>query len=353
MKRIGINALDIISLLLGFLGLVTGFYFYTHPKEPTSSFAIYQKTVFDVFNINQPIDSLKITLSGRDVRKDKLNITVFEYKIVNNGENDIEPNKYTLESPFGIKVSNSKIIGIRVVDSDDDYLKSNFKAKIQDSSFVKFEPILFSKGKSITCDLLVMHKDNDSPNPIFKGKIAGIIGEPKITLDDEPEKDFGKTIIYVILSVVVLIVVLFFVIALLDWGIPAFIKMCRKIAIKSSIGSLYAKGGNKYQAIVEIFSELGKKRFIEILNIIKNDEKMKIEYEKDEENEKIFNKFIELQNNKMVLYMNKMNNKIVETKFKTDLFITMSLLHKYGFVENRIVKKEFINEIEDVLKLIS
>src|ERR1700679_4021515 len=91
-----------ISIIGNIIAVIWALYAHFFPTELKSNLSIYQKGTFDVFTINQPIDSLKIILNGKDLQKDKSNIEIFKYEIINTGDNDIEPSKFMPEVPFGI-----------------------------------------------------------------------------------------------------------------------------------------------------------------------------------------------------------------------------------------------------------
>jgi hypothetical protein len=255
-----------LSILGNIIGVVWALYTYFNPKELKSELTTYQKGVFDVLTINQPIDSLQIIFNGQDIKKEKLNIKVFKYKIINTGENDIEPNKFMPEVPFGIKTDKGRIIGIRIVDSNDDYLGKNFAAEIHDSAFVKFNPILFRKGKYITCDLFIIHRENQTPIPSIGGEVANI-GELKITSEEEKAKtDWVGNVIAFIQGAIILIVpilILGFLINLVDKLLRNF----RKKKFLSLYGYPYHSVTIHQILLADIYSFLRKTSFIKTMNI--------------------------------------------------------------------------------------
>lgn len=335
-----------LSIVANIIAVIWALYTYFFPTQLKSNLTIFQRGTFDVFTIDQPIDSLKIILNGKDLQKEKENIEIFKYDIINTGDIDIEPGKFMPEVPLGISVENGQIIGIRVVEANDNYLKSNLKPIIRDSSIVVFNPILFRKGRSVTCDLIVLHKDDQVPQPKFSGEIVGI-DELEIKFEEKvnDKDEIDIRILIILLSSLVFIGMISF----FGKAVKKEIRKVRRKKFLSRYGYPYHSPTKDQIVISEIYSMLRKSTFNELMHIFLDKEKTNQVFNE----EKNYNEAVRIANNLI-------SNKKADTKdyakvvYKSKFMDVLKILRQYDLLVSESqatieIAEEFINELKDTL----
>lgn len=128
----------------------------------------------DILDVRKPLKELNISFEGEDIQKDNLNLRLIRFSLKNSGQVDVLQGFYDENGLWGFEISNGKIIEIRQVESNSNYLKENIKPVIASNNLVQFEKVILEKEKYITFELLVLHNKSEPPVILPVGKIAGV-----------------------------------------------------------------------------------------------------------------------------------------------------------------------------------
>lgn len=272
-----------ISISIGVIGILLALYQYFYPIERNANLTVYQKSTFDAFQINKEIERLKVFFDSTNIQNAGLNLKVYKLKLVNNGDVDINTDLYDEKIPFGIKIGGGTIIGYSILNGSDNYLKNNFKIQLLDSNTLEFNKIIFDRNSFVEFEIMVMHKAAYTPELVVTGKLEGIT-TIAITSEDEPTETSWKDWLGLILGIILFFMGLYAIVYIVH-EVYYLIKKLRKNIRSKYILNLY--GYNKWKtltkaqiSLVEIFSEFGKKTFIELMTTFLDDKKaMKIHKE--------------------------------------------------------------------------
>lgn len=161
----------IISVFFGIIGIIIGIFSMLQERPTDISFRIISEA--NVLDVRKPLQELSIFFQGKDIQKNNLNLRIITIQIENTGQQDILQTFYDSKDIWGFKVNNGKLVGLRLINSNSQYLLRQLKP-IATSTVVKFDKVIFERGKYFTIEILILHEKNRLPEIIPLGKIAGI-----------------------------------------------------------------------------------------------------------------------------------------------------------------------------------
>jgi hypothetical protein len=255
-----------IGAIWGILTTLLSIYWGFYPLEQNPKLTFYQKSKIDLFNINESVDGLQITLNGRDLRKKNLNLKVYKFKLINHGKRDIRAVDYSNEIPFGIIIKHGKIARVSIDKNHKNSIsKRILKAKQNhDSTSLIFNKIFIGKSDEITFDLWVEYNEKIPPRLIPIGKIA----DTSISITDSEESIMESDWAELILFILLVIGSIFIAIKTADYGemfIHYLKKQFRGIALKKQFEHHYDRTKKSHRLLVKFYSEFGKQGFLELL----------------------------------------------------------------------------------------
>lgn len=164
--------LAIIGLILTTIFFIITVYISLHEKKPCISYEVINES--NVLDVRKPLKDLSIYFKGKDIQAKKLNLRIYTIRIENIGQVNILPDQYDTNIPWGFQIEQGKIIEVRLVATNSDYLRSYINPNTLNDDSVGFKKIIFEKGKFFTVEILVIHAKNSLPKIKPFGKIAGI-----------------------------------------------------------------------------------------------------------------------------------------------------------------------------------
>jgi len=280
-----------------------------HERKPDISFEITNEA--NVLDVHKPLEDLAISFQGEDIQEKKLNLRILTIHIENSGRTDILQNHYDVDDVWGFQVQNGKIIEVRLMGSNSDYVKSKLNSQLLKENRVEFTKLIFERGKFFTLEILVLHKKDKLPEIIPLGKIAGIdkIIPVKTWLEKEKktfltELFYGnvsiqilRPIIYLIGIIIFLIVVVFFGVKISDVG-SNMKKEARKRKIKPLLRIKTPEEGSKKKILLDIYVEQGTEALKEFRTLLEDKDRIFIEVERDKQIREIDKKLSELAKTK-------------------------------------------------------
>ena len=111
---------------------------------------------------------------GQNVEEQNLNLRILTISVANVGDVDILPSHYDQDDDWGMEFTNGKVIEVRLVDANSDYLRSKIVPQHIGAETVTFPKVIFEKDAFFIVEVLLLHSKNDSPSFSSIGKIAGI-----------------------------------------------------------------------------------------------------------------------------------------------------------------------------------
>lgn len=163
---------SIMGVLLALVFGGFGIYSVVHEKKSNIFYEITNEV--NVLDVRKPLKDLKISFQEDDIQKKNLNLRIFTVRVENNGEVDILQGQYDTGDIWGIQVQNARIIEVRLINSNSEYLRTKLEPNLIESNKIKLNKVIFEKGKFFVLELLVLHEKFLQPEIVPIGKIAGI-----------------------------------------------------------------------------------------------------------------------------------------------------------------------------------
>lgn len=277
-----------------------------HERKPDISFEITNEA--NVLDVHKPLEDLTISFQGEDIQEKKLNLRIFTIHIENSGQADILQNHYDLDDVWGFQVQNGKIIEVRLMDSNSDYVKSKLNPQLLKENSVEFTKLIFERGKFFTLEILVLHKKDKLPEIIPLGKIAGIdrIIPVKSWLEKEKktfltELFYGNVLIQILRPIIYLIGIIIFLIVVILFGekisdLRSKIKKeSRKKRIEALLREKSPEEGSKKKILLDIYVEQGTEALKEFRTLLEDKDRLFIEMERDKQMSEMDKKLSELE----------------------------------------------------------
>jgi hypothetical protein len=271
--------------MLGVLLAITFFYWseYRNPYDLRMSI----DDEFNLVEVREKIDSLKILYQGNDILTSNREIKVLTLTLRNAGKTILQQD-YDQSQPFGIAFGNASVLGAEVVQSNSSYLKDNIlppfsrkKNVVSDSSHydaidrIIFPKLILEEGKYVTLKAYLLQNLGGQPIQIDPlGKIANIESLLIVRLDNSKKTDT----FFADKNLGVFVILYFALIALLSLGLLITDKLVKrradhKRAILCDAFLARHKALNPSQlAIVEFYRHNWRPRFSRlIMHITKHD----------------------------------------------------------------------------------
>src|SRR6266849_7027895 len=162
----------VLATAFGLIGLVVGLYPILHEKKARLSVEITSEA--NVLDVRQPLKDLAILFRHQDIQEANLNLKVITVRVENAGEVDILQSHYDRDDVWGIHVHSGKLIEVRLVTSNSDYVGKNLSPQLIPSDLIVLRKIIFERGKFFVLELLVLHSKEKSPG---RGWCCASIGQ--------------------------------------------------------------------------------------------------------------------------------------------------------------------------------
>ncbi len=340
----------VIGSVWAFVTTCLSLYWGVYPIEHNPELTFYEKNKIDAFNLKRPINELQIFVNGRNIEQDNLNLKVYRFKLINNGDKDIRSIDYSNNSDFGLQILNGKCIRVNL-DSTNDLELSNslFNQFNSDSSLVLFNKIFIPQKHYTMLDVWLVHKKDVIPQISILGKIA----DTKLTITSEEESsNIGREFF----AFLILIMTLFFLYLVLT-GLISFFSFIqtalRKRYLKSKLEHYYDQSNIIHRILLEFYGSIGQKRFILIMNILKDYDETNSFYQEETKNKVVLEDMKNLyKNNK-----NKFSSSLDKLEhYYSDFLWIVEELEDAGLVikENNGIKMndDFLTEMSLFIRLL-
>lgn len=165
-----------ISRILSILAILLGVFYFVFSNfinVPKSELKFNVLTNTPLIEVKENIKNLEITYDSINILDLEKNISIAVIEIINTGNISINTNDYDLNIPFGIKMTNSKLIKKPelITTSDDSYFKDIIINSDETAIFLNKK--IIDPGEFFHLKIYIIHNSTDTPNFNILGKISG------------------------------------------------------------------------------------------------------------------------------------------------------------------------------------
>lgn len=256
----------------------------------------------NVLDINTEISTVDILYDSISLKRSNQNLRIYNVKIINNGDTDILKSFYDDNVPLGIYIKNGVFADKpEILRSSSSYIKKYLKTSQKNNNKIEFSKVILEKDEYFIVKLLVLHKNSEQPQLIPIGKIAGLkhielINSSELK-DEEPfiVEAFSGTLWIQLVRLIFYFVFMFLFFIIYLWS-SEIINDIRKSRKRKKIINNF-KGNKDYEynylddAIFEMYKEDGGVNFLQMRELITDEEQLNKCYKKGLER---VNKNIEL-----------------------------------------------------------
>jgi hypothetical protein len=336
---------ELISFLIGLIGLVFGLAQYFFPYNQRTSIKFFLRDEINVVSVSSDIEKLNIYFNNRDIKKDSLNLRIFKIRLKNDGDKSISEKDFA-SIPFGLKVVSGSLIFVKLKSSNE-YLNNNINPTIVDSTEIHLNKCILDEGDFIDFEILAIHKLNKAPELIPLGKVANLEG---ISLERGNDEDKIGLMSSALALIVLAGIFLSFVLILFGsfWIIETLRRFFRKKSILSFFDYPITTLNSEQKVIVNIITERGFKTFSKFTAELKqNTGNYKEIYLAELSNKEAISKFKSLVKDKKY-YCGKSANNLNE--YDSAFLSIINELEKNGLTnEEKKVSDAFLIEADKVV----
>ena len=148
-------------LIAALLGLITVYREFIEDRRPKLHFDILTNTT--VLDIKEEVEKLEILYDGVDIRKREQSLRVITVRVVNGSSKSILKTFYDEKDPFGLSLSDGKIIRKEIIETSNDYFRQNLRPAIKGDRCLTFQSVIIEANNFFVLKLLVLHPESLIP----------------------------------------------------------------------------------------------------------------------------------------------------------------------------------------------
>ncbi len=221
-------AWGVLGALTGVVGVVLAVLSMRELRPEVTFTTLSESNVLDV---HAALPRLDVLYEGRSIQRTAQNLRIATIRIQNTGDVDILPSFYDPRTPWGVKVSNGKVVEVRMLGASNQYLRSTFRTLLARNDYITFNDVILDRGSWVTVQVLALHRKTENVVLSPTGKIAGIEQfvttrirptEQSNVLDrlfgGSPLTQLARVIVYGVVFAFIAAVALFIFISTRDWS---------------------------------------------------------------------------------------------------------------------------------------
>jgi len=155
------------------IGSVTVYIEFFKENKPDLNYIITANT--SVLDIREKLGSLDVLYHGNSLSKNKKDLRLITFEVINQGDTSILSNFYDSNDPVGFSVIDGTIADEPVlIEASNSYLENKLVIEKRADTSVIFSNVILEPGESFKIKLLVLHDISKSPTIKSFGKVAGV-----------------------------------------------------------------------------------------------------------------------------------------------------------------------------------
>ena len=162
------------SFMLAILfGSITVYIEFFKENKPDLNFIITANT--SVLDIREKLGSLDVLYHGESLSKNKNDLRLITFEVINQGDTPILSNFYDKNDPVGFSVIDGKIADEpTLIKASNKYLEQKLQISKESDNSVLFSNVILEPKEFFKIKLLVLHELSKKPTISPFGKIAGV-----------------------------------------------------------------------------------------------------------------------------------------------------------------------------------
>ena len=181
----------VLAAIFGALSIYTTYFWNRNPqiKYTVSS-------ILGVYDIREEEVKLDIIYDGINIREKKQMLSLISLNVSNVGHEHLTKALYDNNDPLGFRLNGGMLLKAEIIEASNSYLLKNLKISLESKKIAHFSPVIIDSGEWFSVKILALHNENESPEILPLGKIAGIKEIELIPWSKEASKtSFWKEVI--------------------------------------------------------------------------------------------------------------------------------------------------------------
>jgi hypothetical protein len=155
------------------IGSVTVYIEFFKENKPDLNYIITANT--SVLDIREKLGSLDVLYHGESLSKNKKDLRLITFEVINQGDTAILSNFYDSNDPVGFSIIDGKIADEPIlIEASNKYLENKLVIEKRSDSSVLFSNVILEPSEFFKIKLLVLHDVSKNPTIESFGKVAGV-----------------------------------------------------------------------------------------------------------------------------------------------------------------------------------
>lgn len=300
--------------------IVTIYIEFFKENKPDLNYIITANT--SVLDIREKLGSLDVLYHGNSLSKNKQDLRLITFEVINQGNTSILSNFYDSNDPVGFSVIDGKIADKPIlIEASNNYLKEKLVIKKISDNSVVFSNVILEPDESFKIKILVLHGVSKTPKIKSFGKVAGVknidilmgfaSGSKRSFLDETFGGGFYPNIVRLIVYSILFVLILIFLFLLVSAILKILNQMERKKEIQIFKAYEAAKILEKDNFFFDYYLSKGIPIIYQLFGLLNNQEQLNQHINGD----------INLQDDKLLSLRLKMNHDLFEELLSEEIII--------------------------------
>jgi hypothetical protein len=159
----------ILAAIFGALSIYTTFYW---DRNPQIRYTV--NSILGVYDIREEVGKLDIIYDRINIREKKQMLSLITLNVANVGDDHLTKALYDNNDPLGFKLNGGILLKAEISEASNSYLFKNLNISLESKEIVHFSPVIIDSGESYSVKILALHNENEFPEILPLGKIAGV-----------------------------------------------------------------------------------------------------------------------------------------------------------------------------------
>lgn len=159
----------ILAAIFGALSIYTTFF---GSRTPQIRYTV--SSILGVYDIREEVGKLDIIYDGMNIREKKQMLSLVALTVSNIGDAHLTKDLYDNNDPLGFKLDGGILLKTEISQASNSYLFRTLNISLESTKIAHFSQVIIDSGESYTVKILALHNENEIPEIIPLGKIAGV-----------------------------------------------------------------------------------------------------------------------------------------------------------------------------------
>ena len=160
----------VLAPILAILSSIYAPYFWD--RNPQVKYTV--NSILGVYDVREEVGKLDIIYDGINIREKKQMLSLISLNVSNVGHKHLTKALYDKNDPLGFSLNGAMLLKAEIIEASNSYFFKNLSISLESKKMAHFSPVIIDSGEWFSVKILALHNENESPQILPLGKIAGV-----------------------------------------------------------------------------------------------------------------------------------------------------------------------------------